>query len=154
MEKNAEERRGDSQHCLLHSPSGTAQPPIHGNLMVDRGIFNLCLGEVLGQTVFRPGKNPATISSPFISSLPHQTRSPFTGLLTRKLGRAAAQRGGKSLLWPCSYLGLTPAGRWGVKSIACECWQGRGFPRRAQSNGFTATEERSVLFSLTSGGGL
>jgi len=132
MEKNTEEeRRGETQRCVLHSLSGTARPPIHGNSMVDGGIFNLCLRELLGQTVFRPGKDPATIPSPSIPSPPHQTRSPFTELLTRKLGRAAAQRGGKSPLWPCSYLGLTPAGRWGVKSIACECWQGRGFPQRA-----------------------
>jgi len=130
-EKHRGRKERRDTRCVLHSLSGTARPPIHGNSMVDGGIFNLCLRELLGQTVFRPGKDPATIPSPSIPSPPHQTRSPFTELLTRKLGRAAAQRGGKSPLWPCSYLGLTPAGRWGVKSIACECWQGRGFPQRA-----------------------
>lgn len=63
----------ETQHCLLHTAcQDIAQSPIYGNLMVDGGIFNLCLGEVLGQITFRPGKNPATISSPPSSRHPLQ----------------------------------------------------------------------------------
>jgi len=58
--------KGEKRHGIPYYTAcqDVAQPLIHGNLMVDRGIFNLHFGEVLGQTVFRPGKNPAPISSP------------------------------------------------------------------------------------------
>lgn len=71
--------KGEKRHGVPYYTAcqDVAQPPIHGNLMVDREIFNLCFGEVLGQTVFRPGKNPAPVSSPpsslILSCLPLPT---------------------------------------------------------------------------------
>lgn len=129
---------GETQHCLLHTAcQDIAQSPIHGNLMVDGGIFNLCLGEVLGQIAFRPGKNPATISSPPSSRhplLPAPPCRPRHALLSKsywpenwggqrpsEAANPCCGRPAASLL-PCSYLRLTPAGSWGgrwsVKAIA------------------------------------
>lgn len=128
----------ETQHCLLHTAcQDIAQSPIYGNLMVDGGIFNLCLGEVLGQIAFRPGKNPATISSPPSSRhplLPAPPCRPRHALLSKsywpenwggqrpsEAANPCCGRPAASLL-PCSYLRLTPAGsrggRWSVKAIA------------------------------------
>lgn len=79
-QRKMQRNKGEKRHGVPYYTAcqDVAQPPIHSNLMVDRGIFNLCFGEVLGQTVFHPGKNPATISSPpsslvILSSLPLPT---------------------------------------------------------------------------------